>query len=194
MLRTCEVRWFFSAVPFERSLIMPEAVAWLPPRTDWYAAPVNPKCGVKVREAALEPKLLLQDDGPRTVGLASGRLQHWAKWSLAFPAGDSPSADLLSATDWIPVEKRRCLRFFRCKNGRMAEVDSADGAHCQLEWTEATIADTKCWTIGLESSAGGDLKQVLLSVAERVLRDVPSEAPLGVEHSYSYPAWLAKSC
>jgi len=189
MLRTCEIRWFFQTAPFDRSLLVRET-AEAAPRTDWYAPPADPRCGVKAREGQLETKLLVQDDGVRVMGLATGRMQTWSKWSLAFPPNEFPAAELLAATGWVPVNKRRFLRSFRYHSGDVAEVDPQEDADCQFEWTELAVRGAPYWTIGLEAFRGPGLGQVLLCVAARVLQDLPGGTCLAEENSASYPAWL----
>jgi hypothetical protein len=192
MFRTCEVRWFFPTAPPKRSVFVGGSAVSAPARTDWYATPANPKCGIKVRERRLEPKLLVQDSGIQTIGRAKARVQHWVKWSLDFPRRDFPADETLAATDWIAVEKRRFLRSFRCDRHHVTEVDGQQAAHCQLEWTELKVAGTRWWTIGLEAYAGRRLEEVLLSVTRHVVEDVPDATFLTEENSYSYPAWLCE--
>ena len=50
MLRTFEIRWFFDAPPLDQETHFPAEHTELQERTDWYALPVNPCCGIKVRE------------------------------------------------------------------------------------------------------------------------------------------------
>jgi hypothetical protein len=190
VFRTCEIRWFFPTAAPRRSLFVGGSAVAAPPRTDWYAMPANPKCGIKVREGRLEPKLLVNDRGVQVIGAAQGRVQQWVKWSLDFPRRDFPADETLAAADWVAVEKRRFLRSFRCDRHHVTEVDWQQGAHCQLEWTELKFAGTRWWTIGLEAYAGRRLEEVLLSVARHLLQDHAGANALTAENSHSYPAWL----
>jgi hypothetical protein len=190
MFRTCEIRWFFPTAPFERLLVLGGTAVSSPIRTDWYASPSNTRCGIKFREGRLEPKLLLKDNGVRAIGSAEGRMQYWAKWSLDFPNSDFPPDDMLAATNWIPVEKRRFLRSFKCEGGQVVEPKSQDVAQCHFEWTELRIGNTPWWTIGFEAFGRENLEHVLLSVVRHVFQGLGRASSFQEENSYSYPEWL----
>lgn len=194
MLRTWEVRWFFRVeVPLGAGLGLGglDRSDW---RRDWYATPVNPACGIKLREGQLQPKLLERDRGLQSLGPVRGRVQQWAKWSLAMPESDAPDESLLAGTGWLAVDKRRVLRYYRCDPDGITAVDDIEEADCQVEWTQVRLAGETWWTLGFEAFPGAYGEAVLRRVAESVLSDSHGSGQLNESRCQAYPAWLVERC
>jgi len=192
MLRTWEVRWFFRSdpAPVRRlGLADLESVGW---RRDWYAAPVNPACGIKIREGQLQPKLRVRNPGELSLGPVRGKVEQWEKWSLALPEDEAPEAALLAATGWVAVDKRRRLRFFRRGNDGLEVVGEAEWAHCQLEWAEVRTGGEHWWTLGLEAAGEDGGRRALEAVAAHALEPGDIAGSINAACSLSYPAWLAE--
>src|SRR5512135_734469 len=97
-----EARWFLPG-PVPR-----EALSWIGPcrtqdRTDLYLPlPGVVTVGVKFREGRFEVKRRDRDLGVHALGLATGRVALWSKWSYKVDEAD--------ASGWIAVRKQRTLR------------------------------------------------------------------------------------
>lgn len=143
--------------------------------------------GVKLRQGLLEIKARQGEPRPVTIGAIGGRIERWIKVSNPEPAAEWSDAR------WIPVEKRRRLHRLSGQVSGPAAVQQGPGhAGCTLELTELLIDGRDSWTLGFEAyGSPGDLEQALLSVARRVLTDLPAGVPLAVGRSHGYPGWLA---
>ena len=137
MWHTFEMRWFFAEPPLDIAQHF-DASAAAPHRTDWYAVPCDPRCGIKLREGRLETKLRVGMHGVRTFREISGHLESWQKWALAFGPGDCPAEQTLAESGWLAVQKRRFLRHFEVTPDRVIETEQRPTNGCEFELTELT--------------------------------------------------------
>ena len=101
--------------------------------------------------------------------------------------------------DWTAVSKQRWLIFFEPKTGASpGEPPTIERAAqrpptgCQAEWTEVSCAGQSWLTLGFESfGEPASLEPLLLATVRHVLAALPTDLPLSLGRSQSYPGWLA---
>lgn len=192
MFRTYEMRWFFTDVPLDVSKHF-EQNTELQCRTDWYASPVSPRCGIKLREGKLETKFLESEHGIHRLGEFCGRLESYKKWSLQFELDDHPGKEDLVGATWIAVEKRRRLQRFSVAPAGVHFVDERPENGCEFEMTELTVHQQTFWTVGFEAVGEvTSLRHNLRRVAELVGRRGELNQPFDEEHSCGYAEWLSQ--
>jgi hypothetical protein len=214
MYLTMEVRWFYPG-PIPGQLIdwldtqgcLPAAQ---PPRVDHYLQlPGQRALGLKLRQGSVEVKARLGD--AREVEMApraAGKLALWRKWSfpLALAADATagtpvargvvpPEQLLIPGSSWIAVEKARRLQRYRLAGGlELTAVPPGTPAAqgCEFEVSQVRAGGEVWWSACFEAfGPESGLERTLLSTAAKVLGPGWS-LPLDVEHSLSYPAWLAR--
>ena len=190
VLPTAEVRWFFTEPPFRLERYFdPSHEA--PSRVDWYALPSEDGCGIKFREGRLETKLRNQTIGPRNFSHILGSCEQWTKWSCEMPGGSTPPEDLLRATNWLEVAKRRHVRFFEVTRSTVMESPSRPLHGGSFEITYLRIGDLDYATVGFEATGlEGDLEFNLSQVVHQVNNENALPGSLRLECSSGYPAWL----
>ncbi len=186
------MRWFFTEVPLDMSAHF-EQNTELQCRTDWYATPVSPQCGIKLREGKLETKFLEGQHGIQHFGDFSGRLESYKKWSLQFAVDDQPAeADLAGAT-WIAVQKQRRLQRFSVSADDVHAVDLRPENGCEFEMTELTIHAQTYWTVGFEAvGAVEQLPENLRLVSQFVGQRGGLNQSFDESHSCGYAEWLSR--
>lgn len=193
MLRTIEMRWFFTQQPLDLNTFC-SPLTETQERTDWYIIPANPDCGIKVREGRLETKLRAATYGAREIGKFAGLLESWKKWSLDFPSGEQPpSMEEMAGTGWLDVDKKRYLQRFEVRDGIVEQVDTRPVNGCEFEITELCVQNQQHWTVGFE--ALGDvfaLESNLQSVAETIAARGKSDLAFQLENSFGYAKWLGQ--
>jgi len=196
MIQTWEVRWFLQdragTRALAKSLFGNRQSSDATSRRDWYSAPINPNCGIKLREGELQAKFLLEDHGLQAFHSAKGVVQQWQRWSLPISNQPVPDNALLERSGWVGVDKRRWLKFFRLEDDQVRGVQSAGEGHCQVEWTEISCLGRQTQSLGLEVQHRADGVPVLQAVASELFRDCPAAAQLQETLSMAYPAWLAE--
>jgi hypothetical protein len=186
------MRWFFTDMPLDVSKHF-EQNTELQSRTDWYASPVSPRCGIKLREGKLETKFLERDHGIHRLGDFRGRLESYKKWSLQFALDDQPGEEELSGAMWIAVEKRRRLQRFSVAADGVHSVDERPENGCEFEMTELTVHQQTFWTVGFE--AVGEVESLpdnLLRVSQYVGNRGGLNQPFDEQHSCGYAEWLSR--
>jgi hypothetical protein len=198
MIRTSEVRWFFRSPPFPPADFF-DLQSSPPTRVDWYAFPCDERSGVKVRQGKLETKLRLRELGPIRYGEASGRVEEWGKWSLAYPPNDAPQAGQLSMAGWVPVEKTRYMRIFTIKEETISEItdwqQNFPEAGVEFELTQLRVRQQQWWTVGFEAFAPAEPVEKLSLNLGKVVRHVFSGGDhdmslFTIDNSSGYPGWL----
>ncbi len=191
MLHTFEMRWFFAAPPLDVIRHFDGAVARTPSRTDWYAVPCDPGCGIKLREGRLETKLRVGTHGIRTFHEMSGHLESWKKWTLEFAPGEFPEEQTLAQSGWLAVKKQRFLQHFAVADERVIEIDHRPSDGCEFEMTELTVQQQHWWTVAFEAVGPVDrLPTNLFHVAGHILQRGGRRLPFGSESSFGYAHWL----
>ena len=192
MLETIEMRWFFERVPldaarhFDRHTEVQE-------RTDWYSTPVNPLCGIKVREGKLEAKLRAQAFGIRDLSPLVGYLESWRKWSLDFPAEEYPQETEMRAVDWLPVAKWRQLQRFQVDADTITPTAVRPLNGCEFEMTRLVLAEREFWTVGFEAVGTRErLADNLQRVAALVVERGGLFEAFTTSNSYGYAQWLSQ--
>lgn len=193
MLHTYELRWFFSECPLKLSNHL-ENESELQSRTDWYALPCSPNCGIKLREGKLETKIRCHAGSVQQSGNLTGRLESYKKWSLQFPSEDRPTFEDLGLAGWVEVGKERNLLRFR--------VDDQQDIHhsptrpengCEFELTRLTVPRGIFWTVGLEAMGNVDqLESNLLTVMRFAEQAGGRQQPFNLQNSMGYAEWLSQ--
>lgn len=190
MWHTFEMRWFFAEPPLDIAQHF-DASAAAPHRTDWYAVPCDPRCGIKLREGRLETKLRVGTHGVRTFREISGHLESWQKWALAFGPGDCPAEQTLAKSGWLAVQKRRFLRHFEVTPGRVIETEQRPTNGCEFELTELKVQQQRWWTVAFEAVGPVDhLPTNLGRVVEIIHQNGGRRLPFVPECSFGYAHWL----
>ncbi len=213
-LKSLEVRWFFAGAldetapglvdwfgrhyralgrPGERVPEWPSA--W---RDDRYLVlPGVDDMGIKTREGRLEIKGRTDDFGRCDFAAGvRGRVQAWAKWSYALDSGRGVervfAAPGDSAGEIVRVDKKRLLLPVELTIDEAAGT-ALDPPGVGIELVRARLggwaAETH-WSVGFEATPYSPaLRRPFAELVTRVTADWPA-APLGLEASLSYPAWL----
>ncbi len=164
LLRTTEIRWFFTG-PAPGWLARLEALAGRPiparKRTDYYLPlPGREAMGIKLREGRLEVKYRLGQ--PEAAGLGpdtAGFYEHWVKrgFSLAdagarVPGGGRVEDRPAGMPDWIPVEKERFGLLIRLEQGQWVShlIGTPVSGGTQIEYTRLRIGEQRFFSLGLE--------------------------------------------
>jgi len=192
MLPTFEMRWFFAQLPLEIERHFPSAET-LASRTDWYALPCDPRCGIKLREGRMEIKLQITSLGTRTLGLFRGALESWNKWGLEFAPGEFPALQDLECSGWVAVDKQRYLQHFAVVGSQVSEIDTRPVNGCEFELTRLRVQDEIWWTVGFEAVGAPDqLETNLALVAQTIQKRNGFLQPFVPENSLGYPRWLGR--
>lgn len=191
MFRTYEMRWFFTQIPLDVSKHF-ERNTELQSRTDWYASPVSPRCGIKLREGRLETKFLESDHGVHHLGYFCGNLESYKKWSLQFAPDDQPIEEDLDGAAWISVQKSRRLQRFSVTPQGVHSVEERPQNGCEFEMTELTVNHETFWTVGFEAVGKVEsLPDNLRLVAQIVGLRGGLNQSFDEEHSCGYAEWLS---
>lgn len=206
MYLTMEVRWFYPGP------LPGQIVDWLhtpgclpaaqPPRVDHYLSlPSQPTLGIKLREGHVELKARLGNARKVEMGPGvAGMMAPWRKWSfpLAFAASSegAPLEQLLvPASSWIAVEKERLMQRWQLDGGLEAapvRLGAPVVQGCEFELSQVRAGGEEWWSACFEAfGPESGLERALLSTAAKVLGP-GCPLNLDVEHSLSYPAWLAR--
>jgi hypothetical protein len=198
---TLEVRWI------SRGGIPPGLLDYLGPfreaaevREDRYLVdPWLPMLGVKIRGgASLDIKVSHGSTGElHLANVASGRLEHWTKWTfpidftgVSFP-GLEPRPDDAA---WVAVHKVRHRKSFMVVNNLVVERDlrEASSPGCTLELSDVTLGEKSWWTLAFEAVGSAPIAdRDLRSAATHVFRDpLPDGLSLDWSRSMSYVSWL----
>lgn len=192
MFNTFEMRWFFSECPLEASVHF-GANSELQIRTDWYAYPCNPDCGIKLREGRLETKVRCQVVGKQHVIDFCGCLESYKKWSLQFPPDDQPAIDDLLQAGWLAVQKQRNLRRFNVTKNGVSSSSTRPVNGCEFELTKLIVRQGAYWTVGFEAVGTAErLEANLHAVLKSVAAAGGRQQPFDLEHSMGYAEWLSR--
>jgi hypothetical protein len=126
-----------------------------------------------------------------------GLVERWVKWS--HPADGVPAAlrAMMTGPDAVTVRKKRLLRRVRLRPGDLAveippEVPPP-GRGLSVEVTHVEAEGRAFWTVGLEAHPWEEGIHVAFVVtAASLFESYPGTSPLGVDRSWSYPAWLLR--
>jgi hypothetical protein len=149
--------------------------------------------------------------GPQAIGV----LGLWRKWSfplaLSAVSWATPGADLegerevtsgvpalerwlVPGSAWISVEKERRLQRYRLSGDMAATavpMGTPTGLGCEFELSRLRAGGEEWWSVCFEAfGSEPGLERALMAVATQVL-GLGWPLPLDVEHSLSYPSWLA---
>jgi hypothetical protein len=188
------MRWFFETCPLDMDKHFAAHPPELQERTDWYAMPVNPACGIKVREGRLETKLRCAQYGLRDLGGIAGQLESWKKWSLDFSSAEEPpSVEELAGTGWLDVDKKRYLQRFDITAGQVVATSTRPVNGCEFELTELMVRNQRYFTVGFEAVGEFlELEQNLQLVAQHVGVRGGLLMAFTQETSCSYAEWLSR--
>ncbi len=191
MLQTFEVRWFCREQPLDLDTYFSQHTE-LQERTDWYAMPCTASCGIKIREGKLETKLRCATLGVRDLSCVVGRLESFKKWSLEFSSGeDPPSADELSGSGWLNVDKKRYLQRYEVADTRVSAATIRPVCGCEFEMTQLRVQGRSYWTVGFEAVGPFEaLEENLRRVSAHVFRQRDMRRALSAENSLGYAEWL----
>jgi len=198
MYPTIEVRWFGAGVPAS-------AMAWWltreaddleeePPRVDAYLSAVGDSLGIKLRQGRVEIKQRQAVYGAVQLGEdVRGIAEKWHKWSFAIARPDRRLADL--DFSWMRVKKQRWMRRYGIDGSRaflLAPVLDSDVRTCEVELTRVEFAGGKWWSFCLEALGRdeGDIRDVLVPVAEHVFEPGHNPPELFEKDSCGYARWL----
>lgn len=193
MLATVEMRWFFPECPLDPADFQ-GTNSERQERTDWYAMPCHPRCGVKLREGKLETKLFSTDFGLRTIGPISGKLEGWKKWSLEYGNDICPTSEELGLAGWIEVRKVRFLQRFEVDEaGVLHATTTRPGNGCEFECTQLFVAGQSTWTVGFEAVGTAECREKNLVQAATVLLGRGTQArQFTAARSFGYAQWLSQ--
>jgi len=198
---TTEVRWFQageippSALEWFRNL--PGAVQNQIPRIDYYLPlSFTGDLGVKIREGRLEIKILREQLGAvRLHKRVAGHWQSWQKWSFNVEgANDTLGQSGHSYSDWLPVQKSRCLRRYRLdESGRVIPIraDVISPGSCGLELTTIQSQGLFWWSLALETYGIAKENRSSLALIAAQLFDIGKPPSLVEVDSISYPGWMS---
>ena len=200
MLRTVEVRWFFTGdIPISVqdwfTAAAPSA-AGEAPRDDYYLNIEDQNgLGIKIREGRLEVK-----ERQFSLGICRfhkaiiGRMDSWAKWGINLKISISKPANQV-ADIWVPVTKERQMNSYiltegnwRSRGGKLGIKEEG----CEIELSKINISSRIWWTFAFEAPGIPDQgRKLLLSASEQFFakHDPP---PFFLEDSYSYPRWIGR--
>lgn len=192
MLSTFEMRWFFSNCPLSIEEHFHDNTE-LQTRTDWYAFPCGPDCGIKLREGRLETKIRSQIGHPLTCDPLEGRTESFKKWSLLFPSDDAPQIEDLQTAGWLEVQKERRLKRFHVKPSQISPATERPSNGCEFELTKLTVQQGIFWTVGFEA-VGPPEKQSdnLQTIVRHTLHHQTLKEAFTLERSMGYAEWLSQ--
>ncbi|PSN10934.1 hypothetical protein C7271_25280 [filamentous cyanobacterium CCP5] len=199
-LETTEVRWM-------RPGPLPEGVShWFralaavarpaESRQDRYLLlPDHADLGIKLREGRLEIKPRVADLGVHSFGSKIvGRVETWQKWS--FDLRQNPVEPLVQLpARWIAVEKTRQIKAYRLGEGQslVPVPPIATGeTGCEVEIAEIFAFNQPWYSIGLEATGPAAEQESILQRLASILQPLGRDGLLTLEHSHSYPSWLAE--
>jgi hypothetical protein len=186
------MRWFFPSLPLDVDRHFP-VPGMLSSRTDWYALPSDPRCGIKLREGRMEIKLRLSSMGTRTLGTLCGELESWHKWGLEFAPGEFPTEQNLQLSGWLAVRKQRYLQHFSVAGAEVREINTRPDNGCEFELTQLDINGESWWTVGFEAvGQANQLETNLAHVARTVLQRGGFLQRFAPENSLGYARWLGR--
>ncbi len=192
MLSTVEMRWFFTECPLDRDVHLGTHTE-RQERSDWYAMPCHPRCGIKLREGKLETKLFDSDLGMRTIGSASGKLEAWKKWSLQYAGEAGPTAAELEKVGWLEVAKIRFLQRFEVDGVSLHATSTRPTNGCEFELTQLAVLERTFWTVGFEAVGSAEsIEHNLQQAVASLLGRGGLQQPFTSDRSFGYAQWLAE--
>lgn len=192
MLNTFEMRWFFSECPLPIDAYF-DATTELQRRTDWYAFPCGPDCGIKLREGMLETKIRYHVGAPQTIEHFHGRMESYKKWSLTFPRDDAPNEEELGGAGWLEVQKERRLKRFQVSGSLVSPSSERPINGCEFELTKLEVRQGVYWTVGFEAvGAPEHLSDNLIAVLLDVTDGRTNHAEFDLRRSMGYAEWLSQ--
>jgi hypothetical protein len=143
---------------------------------------------VKSRGEQLEIKVPLSDkEATAYDGIFAGRVELWAKWSIA-------NADSTSWLSTVPVDKERDAIVFAVNGDTAAAKPPHEHPPegCLVEITRLSVIGRRWWTLGFEAFGDpGKVKRHLGVVRLAVLSQPGGVPQLPTEGMFaSYPGWL----
>jgi hypothetical protein len=198
---TLEVRWIC------RGGVPPGLLDYLGPfgeaaevREDRYLVdPWFPLLGVKIRGGvSLDIKVSQGSAGEvHLANAASGRLEHWTKWTFPIDStgGSSPGSEPRpDDAAWVAVHKVRRRRSFQVADNLVVEraLREASSPGCSFEVSDVTLGEESWWTLAFEAvGSAPTVDRDLRSTAAHVFSEpLPDGLSLDRRRSMSYVRWL----